>query len=92
MPALTCTSQFALLSFLASAANNRTITTEGAITPSVAMTPPGMPPRRYPTKVALLTAMGPGVTSAMATMSVNSARVSQPLPSIISDSIRGNMA
>ena len=42
------------------------ITTEGNTTPSVATTPPAAPPYFWPIKVAVLTAMMPGVHWPMA--------------------------
>jgi len=44
---------------------------EGVIQPNVAMTAPRGPVIRMPTKVAELTAIGPGVISAMVMRSVN---------------------
>ncbi len=48
--------------------------------PKVAAKAPGNPATRSPTKVAELTAMGPGVISAMVMRSENSRSVSQPRP------------
>ena len=48
------------------AAMMHTITSEGATTPRVAKMPPMMPRRFCPTKVAVLTAMTPGVHWPMA--------------------------
>ena len=50
----------------------------GVMQPSVAMMAPGTCAIRKPTKVAELTAMGPGVISAIVMRSVNSCIVSQP--------------
>ena len=49
---------------------------EGMITPSVAISAPGIPAMRIPTNVAELTAIGPGVISAIVIRSVNSLIVS----------------
>ena len=46
--------------------------------PKVATSAPGIPAMRMPTKVAELTAMGPGVIWEMVIRSVNSAMESQP--------------
>lgn len=50
----------------------------GKITPAVAASVPKSPPTFVPTKVAALTAIGPGVISAMVTRSANSRTLSQP--------------
>ena len=47
------------------------------MTPSVAMRAPGIPAAWFPTKVAALTAMRPGVISAIVTRSEKSAMVIQ---------------
>ena len=57
---------------------------EGSTTPSVASSAPRKPHTRKPTKVAALTAIGPGVDSAMATISRTSSSVIQPRFSVIS--------
>ena len=52
--------------------------------PAVASAAPRIPPVRKPIKVAELMAIGPGVISAIARMSTNSANVSHPCRSMIS--------
>ena len=54
----------------------------GVITPRLAATAPGMPAAWIPAKVAQFMPSGPGVISAIAIMSVTSAAVIQPWPSI----------
>ena len=53
--------------------------------PNVATSAPGSPAQRIPTNVAELTAIGPGVISAIVIRFVNSAIVSQPCDSTTSD-------
>ena len=53
---------------------------DGRIHPNVATSAPGMPAILIPTKVAELTAIGPGVIWEMVTRSVNSDIDSQPCP------------
>ena len=57
--------------------------------PAVATRAPRTPATFVPTKVAALTAMGPGVISAMVTRFENSVMVSQPWDVTIWASIRG---
>ena len=54
-----------------------TMILEGSTHPSVATSAPGIPATRFPTNVAELMAMGPGVISAMVTRSANSPILSQ---------------
>ncbi|NPV69617.1 MAG: hypothetical protein HPY55_03085 [Firmicutes bacterium] len=65
-----------------STASTVTTSADGATTPRVAAAEPATAARRNPTNVAVLTAIGPGVISAMATMSTNCSSVSQPCVSI----------
>ena len=62
---------------------------EGRMQPSVHTMAPGRPAIFCPTNVALLTAIGPGVISAMVVRSAYSAIVSHPLPSTTRFWIRG---
>ena len=57
---------------------------EGSTTPSVAISAPGAPACEAPTKVAMFTAIGPGVDSVTATKLMNSRSVIQPFDSTIS--------
>jgi len=57
--------------------------------PAVAVSAPKNPATLIPTKVAELTAMGPGVISAMVIRSVNSEIVSHPYLSTACASISG---
>ena len=57
-------------------ASSETKISAGVMQPSVAMIAPGTDAMRSPTKVAELTAMGPGVISAIVMRSVNSCIVS----------------
>src|SRR5690554_4647176 len=79
------------LSLARSLAKITMIMMEGATTPKVARAAPGIPAYWYPTKVAELIAMGPGVISEMAMMLRNSAWFSQPW-AMISFCMRGIMA
>ena len=54
------------------------IINDGNITPNVATSAPKNPICEVPTNVAKLTAIGPGVDSAIPTMSMTSSAVSQP--------------
>ena len=58
---------------------------DGVMHPNVATSAPGSPAQRIPTNVAELTAIGPGVISAIVIRFVNSAIVSQPCDSTTSD-------
>ena len=60
--------------------------------PAVATSAPGTPPIFVPTNVAALTAIGPGVISAIVTRLANSVIVSQPWLVTICDSISGMAA
>ena len=62
----------------------RMITKEGSTTPSVAASAPKKPACVEPTKVAVFTAIGPGVDSDTAIRFRNASSVSQPLPSTAS--------
>jgi hypothetical protein len=66
-------------SLLRSAAIQRMMIKDGRTTPSVADNAPQKPPCDEPTKVAILTAIGPGVDSATAIKFNSSFSVSQPL-------------
>ena len=59
--------------------------TDGHINPSVAMIPPGIPAVIYPTYVAALTAIGPGVDSLTAIISVKNSCENHPVLSPISE-------
>ena len=63
--------------FFAKAAIKRTIKNAGSTTPSVARNAPKNPPCDEPIKVAIFTAIGPGVDSATAIKSRSSDSVSQ---------------
>ena len=62
----------------------RMMTNEGRTTPRVATTEPKNPACVEPTKVAIFTAIGPGVDSATAIIFRSSASVSQPCASVFS--------
>ena len=64
----------------------------GTSTPRVARRDPDRPWTRYPQKVAVFTAMGPGVLSLTAKMSKMSLSSIQPSRRAISRRIRGIMA
>ena len=64
--------------FRISTAMMRMIINDGNTTPSVARSAPRKPPCDEPTKVAILTAIGPGVDSATAIILSISSSVSQP--------------
>ena len=55
------------------------MTNEGNTTPRVASSAPKNPPCDEPIKVAIFTAIGPGVDSATAMKLINSSSVSHPL-------------
>lgn len=59
-------------------ATMRMMRKEGSTTPRVAQTAPATPDWDMPTKVAMLTAKGPGVDSLMAMKSMSCCWVSQP--------------
>ena len=59
-------------------ATRRIMTKDGVTTPRVARRAPKNPPWDEPTKVAIFTAMGPGVDSATAIKLRSSSSVSQP--------------
>ena len=63
---------------------NNIITKDGNTTPKVAHTAPKTPPCEYPTKVAIFTAIGPGVDSETAIIFKSSSSVSQPRESALS--------
>ena len=63
--------------FVKSEAMRRMIINEGKTTPSVARSAPKIPPCEDPTKVAIFTAIGPGVDSATAMKFKSSFSVSQ---------------
>ena len=65
------------LYFLNIYAKVKTIIAEGKMLPSVAIIAPGSPAIRIPTKVAELIKIGPGVISAIVTISANSVIVNQ---------------
>ena len=58
---------------------------DGKIQPSVQTIAPGKPAIFCPTNVAELTAIGPGVISAIVVRSANSAILSHPFPSTTRD-------
>ena len=64
-------------------ANTDTMIQDGKIHPQVAATAPGSPAIRIPTKVAELTAIGPGVISAIVIRFVNYVIVIHPCRSTI---------
>ena len=65
-------------------AMSRMMINEGSTTLSVAVSAPNTPPCVEPTKVAILTAIGPGVDSATAIILSNCSSVSQPSASALS--------
>ena len=65
---------------------------DGTITPIVASVAPATPAMRYPTKVDALIAIGPGVDSAIATMSTISSGDTHFFFSTVSFCISGIMA
>ena len=65
---------------------------EGNTTPRVATTPPILPSTLRPAKVAVFTAMTPGVHWPMANQSASSSSVAQPLFSTTSRCKMGSIA